>query len=230
MTPSERVPKDREDPRLTMVNCQLRPHGIGEARLIQAFREIPREDFVPPALQPLAYADVNLPLTQDPDPKRWLLAPLTLGKLLQCATIQSMDRVLVVGCGSGYSLALIARVATVVVGVESHEGLATHARQYGAAQEIPNIQVVVGALSVGYPKNAPYDVILVEGAVHKVPLILTQQLSPHGGRLVTIVKEQNELGKGVLIARTDNTLDQTVKFDASCPYLPEFEPMGGFQL
>lgn len=230
MVPSERLLKDRAYPRFNMVNCQLRPNGVGEVRLIQAFETVPMEAFVPPAIQALVYMDADLPLTQGSILKRWLLAPLTLGKLLQLAGIRPMDKVLVVGCGNGYSLALAARLATHVVGVESHEGLANSARAYGKGQEIPNIQVVIGALSVGYPKEAPYDVILIEGAVDKIPPILTQQLSPQNGRLVTIIKEETRFGKGVLITRTDDTLNQVDKFEASCPYLPEFEPTKGFQL
>lgn len=230
MAASERLLKDRAHPRFNMVNCQLRPNGIGEARLIQAFESVPMEAFVPPAIQPLVYADADLPLTQDPVFKRWLLAPLTLAKLLQLANIRPVDKVLIVGCGSGYSLALVAQLAVQVVGIESHEGLANMARNYGAGQKIPNIQVIIGALSVGYPKGAPYDVILIEGAVDKIPLILTQQLTPQQGRLVTVIKEPNEFGKGVLMTRIDDTVNQVAKFDASCPYLPEFEPTRGFQL
>ncbi len=188
------------------------------------------EAFVPPAMQSLVYADTNLLLTKDSTVKRWLLTPLILGKLLQLANIQAVDNVLVVGCGSGYSLALIAQLAAHVVGLESDNDLANSARHYGLGQGISNSQVVVGALSVGYPKNAPYDVILIEGAVDKVPSILLQQLSLRQGRLVTVIKEENEFGKGVLITRIDDTLNEVSKFEASCPYLPEFEPTRGFHL
>jgi len=130
---------------------------------------------------------------------------------------------------------LVARLASCVVGVESHEGLATSARNYVTEQKISNGQVIVGALSIGYPKNAPYNVILVEGAVDKVPPILMQQLSPEGGRLVTIIKGQNEFGQtefgtGVVMSRIGNILEEVAKFDASCPYLPEFEPREEFHL
>ena len=84
-----------------MVNGQLRPQGVTDPRLLEAFESISREAFVPPATRPIAYTDANLPLTQDPVLPRRLLAPLTLGKLLQLATIQPVDNVLVVGCGSG---------------------------------------------------------------------------------------------------------------------------------
>ncbi|MCE3231410.1 MAG: methyltransferase protein [Alphaproteobacteria bacterium] len=235
MAPSERLLKDKAPSRFNMVNCQLRPNGVGEARLIQAFESVPMEMFVSPAIQSLVYADADLPLAEGPTFKRWLLAPLTLGKLLQLADIQPDDTVLVVGCGSGYSLALVAHLAAHVVGIESHDGLAALARTYTQEQKIPNIQVVTGALGGGYPEGGPYDVILVEGAVGEIPLVLTQQLCPQHGRLVVIMKGktgfgQAEFGKGVLVMRTEDTLTQVAKFDANCPYLPEFEPLKGFQL
>jgi protein-L-isoaspartate(D-aspartate) O-methyltransferase len=234
MSPPERLLKDRAHSRFNMVNCQLRPNGIIEENLIQAFETVPMEAFVPPHIQSLVYSDGDLPLTTQA-PKRWLLSPLILGNLLQLANIQQTDKVLIVGCGTGYSIALAAQLAAHVVGVECNEELAYSARIYAAKQEIFNIQVVTGLLSVGYPKEAPYDVILIEGSVDKIPLILMQQLSPQNGRLVTVIKGQTgngqvEFGKGVLITRTDDKVSQVAKFDANCPLLPEFERERGFQL
>jgi len=233
MVPAERFLKDKINARLNMIFNQLRPNGIGGEPLIHAFESVPMEAFVPPAIQPFVYADANLPLTQGSVPERWLLSPLTLGKLLQLAHIQPSDKVLVIGCGVGYSLALIAQLAASVVGVESYEDLARVAATYGLEQGFPNLEIVVGALSIGYPKEAPYDVILIEGAVDKIPAILTQQLAL-GGRLVTVIKRRvgigrKEFGKGILITRKGDTLIQTDQFEANCPYLPEFESIPGFQ-
>jgi protein-L-isoaspartate(D-aspartate) O-methyltransferase len=235
MVPSERLLKDKAPSRFNMVNCQLRPNGVGEARLIQAFESVPMEMFVSPAVQSFVYTDADLPLTESPTFKRWLLAPLTLGKLLQLANIHPVDTVLVVGCGSGYSLALVAQLAAHVVGIESHDGLAALVHAYVEEQKISNIQVFTGALGDGYPERSPYDVILVEGAVAEIPPVLTQQLSSQHGRLVTVMKRQTlfgqaEFGKGVLVTRTGDTLTQVANFDSSCPYLPEFEPLKEFQL
>ena len=234
MVLAERFLKDKIHARLNMVSSQLRPNGIGDVHLIQAFESVPMEAFIPPATQSLAYSDADLLLTKDSVPERWLLAPLTLGKLLQLAHVQSSDKVLIVGCGVGYSLALVVQLAASVVGVESYEDLARIATAYVLEQGFPNAEIVVGALSVGYPKRAPYDVILLEGAVDKIPAILTQQLAPEG-RLVTVIKRQSgsgqkEFGKGVLMTRRGDTLIQVDKFDANCPHLPEFEPTLGFRL
>lgn len=235
MSQAERLSKDRLHPRLNMINSQLRPNGVIEDRLIHAFESVPMEAFVPPAIQPLVYSDGDLPLTKDSLQKRWLLSPLTLGKLLQLAHIQPADKVLIIGCGTGYSIALIAQLAAHVIGVECNEDLAHSARIYAAQQEIFNIQVVTGALSVGYPKDAPYDVILIEGAVDNIPMIIMQQLSPNNGRLVTILKGQEaagreEFGRGVLLTRVDDKVSQVEKFDANCAYLPELVFERGFRL
>jgi len=232
MAPAERLLKDKINARLNMVSCQLRPNGIQDARLIHAFETVPMEAFVPSVVQSLVYSDADLPLTKDVVPARWLLAPLTLGKLLQVAHIQPSDKMLIVGCGVGYSLALTAQLAAHVVGVESYEDLARTATTYALEQGLSNVEVVVGALSVGYPRKAPYNVIVIEGAVYKIPPVLTQQLAAEG-RLVTVMKRQagilqKEFGKGVLITRKGDALVQVDKFDVNCPHLPEFEPIPGF--
>jgi protein-L-isoaspartate(D-aspartate) O-methyltransferase len=228
MSQTERLLKDRLHPRLNMINGQLRPNGVCEEKLIHAFESVPMEAFVPPAIQPLVYSDGDLPLNKVPDNKRWLLSPLTLGKLLQLANIEPTDRVLIIGCGTGYSIAVVAQIAAHVIGIECDENLAYSARIYAAEQEIFNIQVVTGSLNVGYPKEAPYDVILIEGAVESIPMVLMQQLSASNGRLVTILKgktatEQEEFGRGVLLTRVDDRVTQVEKFDANCAYLPDFE-------
>jgi protein-L-isoaspartate(D-aspartate) O-methyltransferase len=228
MALAERFLKDKIHARLNMVSNQLRPNGIRDVQLIQAFESVPMEAFLPPATQSLAYSDADLPLTKDSIPGRWLLAPLTLGKLLQLAHVGPSDKVLVVGCGVGYSLALAAHLTPNVVGVENHEDLARTATAYALEQGFPNAVVVVGSLSIGYPKGAPYDVILIEGAVDKIPANLTQQLALEG-RLVTVIKRQmgfgqKEFGNGVLVSWRGNSLIQIDKFDANCHHLPEFEP------
>jgi protein-L-isoaspartate(D-aspartate) O-methyltransferase len=235
MPPSERLLKDRAHPRLNMINCQLRPNGVGETRLIQAFETVPREAFVPPAIQSIVYADADLPLMPDSPAKRWLIAPQTLGKLLQLAKILPTDKVLIIGCGTGYSVALVAQLAAHVIGVECDEGLAYVARAYAAEQEIFNTQVVSGTLSVGYAKGAPYDVIIIEGAVDEIPMVLIHQLSSHQGRLVAVVKGQTDrgqlaFGQGILITRKEDQLERVAEFDASCPLLPEFDHKETFKL
>lgn len=229
MVSSERLLSDSRQARFNMISCQLRPNGIIDSLLIQAFETIPMEAFIPPIVQSLAYSDAALPLTQEITPKRWLLAPLLLAKLVQLARIQVTDKVLVIGCGVGYSLALLAPLAAQVVGVECDENLAKVAEAYGSERNFSNVHVKTGSLRAGYSKDAPYDAIIIEGAVSEIPDILTQQLTSEG-RLVTVLKKQGQFGKGVLLTRNQDHLLQVEKFDGDCAYLPEFEPVRSFQL
>jgi len=224
---AERLLKDKTHARSNMVACQLRPNGINTPNLITAFETVPQEAFVPPSAQSLVYSDADLPLT--PDHKRWMLSPLTLGKLLKISNILPHEKVLVIGSGTGYSLALTAKLAKYVIGVECDENLLKQAQAYMTEEIISNVKIIGGALSVGYPKEAPYDVILLEGAVSYIPSLLLQQLAPQG-RLVTVVKKPLGFGKGTLIIKIGEQLTQYEKFDASCSYLPEFEPKEKFHL
>jgi protein-L-isoaspartate(D-aspartate) O-methyltransferase len=142
MAPTERLLKDRAHPRLNMVNCQLRPNGVVEERLIRAFESTPMEEFVPPAIQSLVYSDADLSLTPDYPFKRWLMAPLTLGLLLQLAAIKPSDKVLILGCGTGYSLALVAQLAACVVGLECDGDLADQARAYVEGHGLAHVKVI----------------------------------------------------------------------------------------
>lgn len=227
MSFTERSLKDKTHARLTMVASQLRPNGIQDSRLIEAFELVPREAFVPASVQSLAYSDANLPL--DVSCKRVLLASLTLGQLIQLAEIKPEDKVLIIGFGTGYSLALGAALATHIVGVESNENFAKIASKYMINHGISHVHIITGALSVGYPKEAPYDVIIIEGAVARIPPLLLQQLAPQG-RLVTIIREPKTFGRGIRIIKADNEFTQVEEFDANSPYLPEFEPKVGFCL
>jgi protein-L-isoaspartate(D-aspartate) O-methyltransferase len=222
--------KDNMSDRLNMITGQLYPNGITDEPLLQAFESVPREVFLPTSVQPLAYSDGALPLIEK---ERWLLPPLVLAQLIQLAAIHPDDKILIIGCGTGYSLALLTQLAEHVIGLESHPDLSKIAEDYRREHEITNGKVVFGALWVGYPKEAPYDVILIEGAVAEIPPVILEQLKPTG-RLVTVIKEKTHLrpacGRGVLVSKSGNSLAFASQFDVNCAYLPEFEPNLGFHL
>ena len=140
--------------RRMMVDGQVLTRDVFDPDLLAAMLEVPRERFVPPAQAALAYLDRNLPLTADGS--RCLLQPMVLARLLQAADITATDHVLDVGCGTGYSSALLARLAGSVVALEEDKDLATFARRV-LRELAPQVEVVEGLLKTGWPAAGPYD-------------------------------------------------------------------------
>lgn len=201
-----------------MVESQLRTNKIVDARLIAAFASVERERFLPLELQPIAYVDEEISLGNG----RFLLEPMVFARLLQAAAIKQTDRVLVVSAGCGYGAAIVARLTTDVVALESDETLLHN------PEKLAGITVAIGALDEGCAAHAPYDVIVIEGSVADVPSTISAQLA-EGGRLVTIVREDAyTTGQAVLLLKQANALSQTRLFDASTPYLTGFSPKPAF--
>src|SRR3712207_4374144 len=150
--------------RVNMVEGQIRPNKVTDERLLEALLKLPRERFAPGPLRAVAYIDDDLPLGNG----RFLIEPMVLARLLQEAQIGPRDRVLDIGCASGYSTALIAGLAGFVVSLESDPGLAAHARQALAEMGLRNATLVEAPLDRGYAAEAPYDVILISGSVVEI--------------------------------------------------------------
>ena len=161
-----------------MIDSQLKPCGVVSPRTVAAFHAVAREDFVAEGRRGLAYVDAAQPLGHG----REMMAPLSLGLLVEAAVVQPGERVLVVGAGTGYSAAILARMGARVVALESEPALAAAAR---AALRDTDVEVVEGPLEGGVPAQAPYDLILIDGAVELLPPELIAQLA-EGGRLVAI--------------------------------------------
>ncbi|KAB7643702.1 protein-L-isoaspartate O-methyltransferase family protein [Polymorphobacter fuscus] len=163
--------------RQTMIDSQLRTVGIMDADVVRAFGAVPRERFMPAAAVGLAYADAAIEVA----PGRWLLEPMTLGLLLQNARVMPSDRVLVVGAATGYTAAILAEIGARVTALESDAGLAALAQAAGVA-------VVSGPLVDGWAADAPYDLVVFEGAIALVPPAIAAQLAP-GGRAAAVVRD-----------------------------------------
>lgn len=205
--------------RQTMVDSQVRPNGVTDLRIISAFLDIPREAFVPAELASLAYLDRDIPLAAKcAEPPRFLVKPMVTAKLIQAADITESDRVLVVGCGSGYAPAIIARLARAVIALEEDAELARAARE--RLQSIRNVEVVEGPLVEGWPTESPYDVIYIDGAVELIPQSLAHQLD-EGGRIAGVLKA-GPLGKGTIWRAAPGQLSPLPVFDAPAPLLPGF--------
>lgn len=209
--------------RRNMVDCQLRPNKLVDPALIDAFSEVPRERFVDPIVQSIAYVDKDVAVGND----RYLMQPMVFARILQALEIAPGDIVLDVGCATGYSSAILARLAATVVALESDAALAARANELLTELSVDNAVVVDGSLAEGYARQGPYDVIWIGGAVAEVPAGLTDQLSD-GGRLSAIVDNGSGPGEAVLIVKRFGIVSQRVLFGASVARLPGFEPKPGF--
>lgn len=208
--------------RANMVESQLRPNKISDAALLAAMAAVPREQFVPDTYQSLAYIDEDLPLGGG----RALMEPMVFGRLLQEAAIEAGDCVLDLGSGSGYSTAILARLAGRVIGVEGVASLAAAARRNLAELGIGNVTIEEGPLERGAPKFAPFEVIVMEGAVELVPDGILAQLA-EGGRMVGVVLAGG-IGRATLTRRIGGALSSRVIFDAAVARLPGFAREQGF--
>ncbi len=208
--------------RESMVLCQLQPDRVSDERVREAMGGVPRERFVPERLRAVAYVDGDLEIA----PGRHLMEPRVFARLLQAADIGAGEVVLDVGCGSGYSAAVIARLAGTVVALESDRALRERASETLERLSVDNVAVVAGDLARGYAAEAPYDAIVVNGAVAEVPAVLADQLAD-GGRLVAVVADR-AVGKGTLVTRRDGRIDSVALFDGQVPWLPGFERRAGF--
>jgi protein-L-isoaspartate(D-aspartate) O-methyltransferase len=199
-----------------MVDGQVRTADVTDLRILTAMIEIPREHFVPPASVDLAYLDLDLPVGKSGS--RRLLKPMVLAKLVHAADIAPGDRVLDVGCATGYGAAVLARVAGQVVALEQDADLAQAARTALSGQ--PNVNLVSGALTGGWPQGSPYDAIVLEGATEVPPGTFLSQLK-EGGRLVCILGG-GPGAKAMLYCRSGDELGGRPLFDATAAVLPGF--------
>lgn len=204
--------------RRNMIDGQLRPNRVTSAPLLAAIGELPRERFLSDALRSVAYSDEDVPLGGG----RFLIEPMVLARLIQTLQPGADDRALVVASGRGYGAALLARLAKSVVAVESDPGLGSSADQTIKELGIGNVTRVAGKLEDGAPGSAPYDVILIEGAVRQIPQAILDQLA-EGGRLATVVAGlPGALGVAQLVLKQGGVTSGRPLFDAGTPVLPGF--------
>jgi len=199
-----------------MVDGQIRTADVTNPNLIAAMQAVPREQFVPPALADQAYRDGDVSLSQ----VRALLRPIVLGKLIQGADVRPGDHVLVIGCGTGYSAAVLAHMGAVVVALEEDADLARHAEAALTGAGAAQITVVRGPLTAGWPAAAPYDLILLDGAIEVAPDALGRQLKPNG-RLAAVFG-RGPAAKAMIYWRIEGHLVGRPIFDAAAPPLPGF--------
>jgi len=203
-----------------MVDGQVRTNNVTDPRIVAAMLEIPREKFVPAQLKSLAYIDDDLALTSGNAP-RYLIEPMILARLVQVADVQEHEHVLDVGTGTGYSAAVLSRLAQQVVAVEEDAGLAATATATLAELGVANVAVMQGPLNAGWAAEAPYDLILINGAVDDVPASLFAQVK-EGGRVVAVVGHGGA-GQAQVFTKVAGVMSERVAFNAAVPALPGFK-------
>lgn len=210
--------------RVMMVDTQVRPSDVTKFPIIEAMLTVPRESYVPAAKREAAYIGENVDIA----PHRVVLEPRTLAKMLDALDVQPTETVLDLGCGLGYSTAVIARLADAVIAVEEDEALAAEAQRTLSSDGVDNAAVIVGSLAAGNSKNAPYDVITIQGGVETVPEALLSQLR-EGGRIGAIFME-GALGVARVGYKIDGVVTWRFAFNAAAPVLPGFAATRGFTL
>ena len=212
--------------RQKMVDGQVRPSDVTDIRILDAMLAVPREAFVPENKRALAYLDLDLDVSEGGSAKRFLIKPVVLAKMLQAAEIKETDRVLVVGCATGYAAAVIARFAAQVTATESDPALAAKAKGILAELGCGNVTVRTAAAAEGDPANAPYDVIVLNGATEIVPERLYGQLRD-GGRLVGVFAT-SQPPRATIVTRSHGDFGHRTLFDAAAPVLPGLERFPAF--
>lgn len=206
--------------RRAMVDSQLRPSDVTDPGIVAAMASIAREDFVPADRKRVAYTDRTIPLGDG----RSLNPPLTTGQMLVAADLRPDDHVLLVGAATGYVAAILARITANVVALESDDALVDSAAV--TLSDLANVTLVRGSLVAGWPKGAPYSLIVIDGAVEHIPDTFAGQLSP-GGRLVTALDDRGvaRIARGI---ESNGAISLMPLSDVEATPLPGFERASHF--
>lgn len=214
---------DYSSARRNMVENQLRTNRIEDPHLLAAMLEVPRERFVPKTLRGVAYLDEDLLLSDG----QHLIEPLALARLIQVANVTRDDVALVLGCGSGYTAAVVGRLSATTMTIIKDEVSARQVESLLDDLGVDNVVVRVGADPLaGAPDQAPFDVIILAGSVESVPDALLDQLG-EGGRLSAVI-DNGRVGKGTLYTRIRGGIGSRIMFDARIPPLPGVRPEPAF--
>lgn len=214
---------DYAELRTKMVNNQVRTRDVTDHAILRAMFEVPRERFVPAGSRPFAYVDRDLPVSES---GRRLLPPATLARMIQALELKPDGLVLDVACGMGYGAALLAQTTGSVVALEEDPELVAAAEKTLSDLGCDNVAVVQGPLEEAYPPEAPYDYILVEGAIERLPPAYVGQLRD-GGALVAI-EGVGQAGRAVLYGKAGGHLSSRFLFNAAAPLLEGFRKPSAF--
>jgi protein-L-isoaspartate(D-aspartate) O-methyltransferase len=212
--------------RQNMVDCQVRPSDVTDIRIIEAMRAVPREAFVPENQRALAYLDLDLDISAGAAAKRFLIKPVVIAKMLQAAEIGDGDKVLVAGTATGYTAAVVARLAGQVIATETDPAQAAKAKAVLDGLGLGNVAFSAAAAAEGDPANGPYDVIVLDGATEITPDRLYRQLKD-GGRLVGVFA-MSQPPRATIVTHSHSDFGNRTLFDATVPVLPGLERVATF--
>ncbi|MEH2509060.1 protein-L-isoaspartate(D-aspartate) O-methyltransferase [Nitrobacteraceae bacterium AZCC 1564] len=212
--------------RQKMVDGQVRPSDVTDLRILDAMLAVPREEFVPSAQRPIAYLDLDIEVGGAGTAKRYLIKPAVLAKMIQAASISESDRVLVVGCATGYSAAIVAQLAGEVFATEPDDLLASTAKATLSKLGITNVTIGKAEPAAGDVAHGPYDVIILNGATEIEPSALYEQLRP-AGRLVGVFAA-TQPPRANLVTRSAGDFGSRILFDAFAPVLPGMQRVPAF--
>jgi protein-L-isoaspartate(D-aspartate) O-methyltransferase len=215
---------DFQAARAAMIDSQVRPNDVTDRRLIAAMASMPREAFAPATKAAVAYADVAV----ETGPGRWMMAPRDFAKLANSAAVKDTDRVLDIAPGTGYSTAILSKLAANVVALETEEAMAKTLGETLAKAGAANVETIFGPLKAGAPSRGPFDVIFVNGAVEEVPKAWPDQLA-EGGRLAVVVSE-GLVRRARIYTRSGGKTAWRTPFESAAPSLPGFERAVEFRL
>lgn len=231
MTP-QTAPMSLDQARFNMIEQQIRPWEVLDAKVLELLSRVHREAFVPAAHQALAFADMELPLTHPAVEGQCLLAPKVEARMLQDLQLKPTDKVLEVGTGSGYMAALLASLAQRVVSIEIDPSLARSARENLQKAGITNADVRTADASASQfaacTAEGPFDAIMLSGSVAEIPPALLALLAP-GGRLVAIVGHEPVMRATVVTRVADASFQTAQPWDTVAPRLRNFPEPSRFQ-
>ena len=205
--------------RKAMVESQIRANKVIDEGVIAAFSDVPREIFVPKSMRDIAYVDEDISLSGG----RYVMEPMVMARMIQSLELQKTDNVMSIGAGTGYGSAVLSSMVASVIAIETRAQMVEKAQQIVAGLDIGNVAVVKSRLQDGYPSEAPYQAIIIEGGVEHVPAALFEQLS-EGGRLVSVLRPQGrEVGEATIWEKRAGHVTSRALFTAQVPVLDEFK-------
>ena len=205
--------------RKAMVDSQIRPNKVIDVQVIEAFSTVPRELFVSRQMQEMAYIDEDIHLSGG----RFIIEAMVMARMIQALKLVPSDNVMCIGAGTGYGAAILSSLAASVIAIETRTQMVEKAQQIVASLDIGNVAVVKSRLQEGYPSEAFYQGIIIEGGVEYVPQALFDQLSD-GGHLVSVLRMQGvDVGEATLWHKHNGHVTSKALFTAQVPVLDEFK-------